>query len=317
MAILKITGTIFRSYITRRLLMAPLVMLVMLSVTFFLIRLAPGGPFSSERDVSPAVEQALRERYALDQPLPMQYWSYLRGVCRGDLGPSIRHRGRDVNTIVADHLPVSFLLGGLALSLAVCVGVSAGFLAALKARSWIDYTAMGACVLGISLPAFVIGPLLQAFFARYLHWFPVSGSGSPKHVVLPALALASPFAARFARLARAGLLEVLSQDFIRTARSKGLRERVVLLRHAVRGGLLPVVGYLGPAIASITTGSLVVEKIFGIPGLGREFVESALSRDYMLVMGTVVVYGGMIVLCNVATDAFHACLDPRMRERNG
>lgn len=295
--------------------MAPLVMLVMLSLTFFLIRLAPGGPFSSERDVSPEVERALRQRYALDQPLPMQYWTYLRGVCHGDLGPSIRHRGRDVNRIVADHLPISFLLGSLALSLAVSVGVLAGFLAALKVRSWIDYTAMGVCVIGISLPAFVIGPLLQAVFARYLGWLPVSGTGSPKHLVLPALALAAPFAARFARLARAGLLEVLSQDFIRTARSKGLRERVVLVRHAIRGGLLPVISYLGPAIASITTGSLVVEKIFGIPGLGREFVESALSRDYMLVMGTVVVYGSMIVLCNLASDVVHACLDPRMREK--
>jgi oligopeptide transport system permease protein len=222
-----------------------------------------------------------------------------------------------VRRIIVDHLPVSVMLGSLALVVACVVGVGAGFVSALRARSWLDYAAMGACVLGISLPVFVMGPLLQAFFARKLGLLPVSGTGTVGHLILPALALSLPFAARFARLTRAGMLEVLGEDFVRTARAKGLSEPTVLLRHAFRGGILPVVSYLGPAVASVTTGSLVVERIFSIPGLGREFVESALNRDYTLVMGTVVVYGTLIILCNLLTDIAYAVLDPRVREQTG
>lgn len=301
----------------KRLLVAPLVLLVLVSATFFLIRLAPGGPFSAERDFPPEVEAALNQRYHLDRPLHIQYLSYLGNLLKGDLGPSLKHRGRTVNQIVADHLPVSLVLGALGICLACTVGVAAGLVSALRPRTWIDYTAMGACVLGISLPVFVIGPILQTILARKLHWLPVSGIGTPRHLILPALALALPFAARFARLTRAGMLEVLGEDFIRTARSKGLSDQAVLLKHAVRGGLLPVVSYLGPAIASVTTGSLVIERIFNIPGLGREFIESALSRDYTLVMGTVVVYGTMIVLCNLLADLVYMILDPRVRGKGG
>jgi len=304
-------------FLLKRFIASPLVLLALISATFFLIRAAPGGPFSSERDFPPEVEAALRERYSLDKPLVSQYLSYMGSLAKGDLGPSLRHRDRSVRQIIADHLPVSFVLGSLALFLSCVIGVSAGFISALRARTWLDYLAMGCCVLGISLPVFVLGPLMQLLFARKLGLLPVSGTGTVGHLILPALALSLPFAARFARLTRAGMLEVLGEDFVRTARSKGLRERNVLLRHVFRGGILPVVSYLGPAVASVTTGSLVVERIFTIPGLGREFVESALNRDYMLVMGTVVVYGTMIIVCNLVTDVAYALLDPRVRDQVG
>lgn len=301
-------------FLIRRLLTAPLVLLLVTSVTFFLVRMAPGGPFSSERSLPPEVEQALLERYSLDEPLPAQYLHFIGNLIRGKLGPSMKHRGRGVGEIIATHLPVSLGLGATALSLALTLGVTAGLVSSLSPRSALDYTAMGICVLGISLPSFVFGPILQAVFSRWFGVLPVSGIGSPLHFVLPALALSLPFAARFARLTRAGMLEVLSEDFVRTARAKGLREQTVLLRHAFRGGLLPVVSYLGPATASVTTGSLVVERIFSIPGLGREFVESALNRDYTLVMGTVIVYGTMIILCNLLADIAYAVMDPRVRD---
>jgi len=232
-------------FLAKRFAATPLVLLILISATFFLIRAAPGGPFSSERDYPPEVEEALRQRYSLDRPLFVQYLSYMGNLARGDFGPSLRHRDRSVRQIIAHHLPVSFVLGALALALSCLIGVGAGFVSALRARSWIDYLAMGACVFGISLPVFVVGPMLQAFFSRKLGLLPVSGTGTFSHLILPALALSLPFAARFARLTRAGMLEVLGEDYIRTARSKGLREQAVLLRHAVRGGILPVVSYLG------------------------------------------------------------------------
>ncbi len=300
-----------------RILLAPIVLWLMISITFFLIRLAPGGPFSAERALPPEVEQALMERYHLDKPVLVQYGYYLGGLVKGDLGPSLKHQGRTVNDIVAEHLPVSFVLGCFALCVALVLGVSAGMISALKPRTPVDYVAMALAVLGISLPVFVIGPLLQMLFARSIKLFPVAGTGDLWHMVLPAFALGLPFAARFARLTRAGMLEVMNQNFIRTARSKGLRESTVILRHALRGGVLPVVSFLGPAIASITTGSLVVEQIFSIPGLGREFIQSALNRDYTLVLGTVVVYGTMIIFCNMLTDLSYAILDPRVRGGGG
>jgi oligopeptide transport system permease protein len=299
--------------IAKRFLLAPLILLVMISATFFLVRLAPGGPFSAERALPPEVEKAMMARYHMDDPLLTQYAYYLGSLLKGDLGPSLKHRERTVNQIVAEHLPVSFVLGAWALVISLCLGLGAGLLSALVPRTIFDYAAMGLAVLGISLPAFVVGPLLQMGFARGLKWFPVAGTGSWEHLVLPAFALGLPFAARFARLTRAGMLDVLSEDFIRTARAKGLTECTVILRHSLRGGMLPVVSFLGPAIASITTGSLVVERIFSIPGLGREFVESALNRDYTLVMGTVIVYGTMIIFCNLLTDLAYAVLDPRVR----
>jgi oligopeptide transport system permease protein len=286
----------------------------MVSATFLLVRMAPGGPFSAERQLPPEVERALRERFHLDQPLHVQYVKTLAGLLRGDFGPSMKNRERDVADILRQHLPPSLLLGSLAIALALAAGVAAGSISALRPGSAGDYLAMGAAVLGISLPAFVIGPLLQLLFAMRLGWLPVAGYGSPAQLVLPAMTLALPFAARFARLSRAGLLEVLGEDYIRTARAKGLSERMVLMRHALPGALLPVISYLGPAVAAVTTGSLVVERVFSIPGLGREFVESALNRDYTLVMGTTIVYGLFIIACNTLTDLAQLAMDPRLRE---
>mgnify|MGYP006288195669 CR=1 FL=1 len=296
----------------RRLLYAPLVLLLLITLTFFLIRLAPGGPFSAERNLPPEVERELMERFHLDQPLHVQYLRMLRGVVTADFGPSMRHRERDVNEIIAAHLPPSMLVGGAAILLALWIGVSIGVVSALRVNSAVDYVGMGIAVIGISLPAFVFGPLLQLLFAMRLNWLPVAGYGRPAQLILPALTLSLPFAARFARLTRAGMLEVLSQDFIRTARSKGIPEAVVVRRHALRGALCPVISFLGPAVAAITTGSLVVERIFNIPGLGREFVEGALNRDYTLVMGTTIVYGTFIIVCNTVSDLAYAWLDPRV-----
>ena len=290
-----------------------IVLLLLMTLTFFLVRLAPGGPFSAERELPEAVEQALNSKFGLDQPVWVQYLWMLKGAARGDFGPSMKHLDRSVNEIIAQHLPPSILLGSLAILLALWSGVSVGIVSALRSNSWLDYTGMGAAVIGISLPAFVFGPLLQLVFAMKLNLLPVAGYGRPAHLLLPALTLALPFAARFARLMRAGMLDVLNEDFIRTARAKGLPERITVMRHALRGAVLPVVSFLGPAVAAIITGSLVVEKIFNIPGLGREFVESALNRDYTLVMGTTVTYGAFIVLFNLLADITHMILDPRLR----
>ena len=302
-------------YCVIRLLQAPIVLFLLVTITFFLIRFAPGGPFSGEKKHSAEVQAALEAKYHLDKPLAAQYFRFIGQLLKGDLGPSLKHKERNVNEIIGNHLPTSMLLGSLAISLALMLGLSAGIIAALRQNTVLDYSVMTVAVLGISLPTFVIGPLLQMSLAMRAHIFPVAGyhgPSSPLYLVLPAVTLALPFAARIARLMRAGMLDVLGQDFVRTARAKGLHERTVVLRHALRGGILPVISYLGPAIAAITTGSLVVEKIFQIPGLGSEFVNSALNRDYFLVIGTVIVYGSFIVCCNLIADLAYGILDPRV-----
>jgi oligopeptide transport system permease protein len=293
----------------------PIVLLLLITLSFFLMRFAPGGPFDGERDVDPAIEAALGEKYNLNEPLHMQYFLYVKDLCKGDLGPSFKHRARSVNEIIANTLPHSLFVGFLAMGLAIASGIGAGIVAALRHNSVFDYGSMTLAVLGISLPTFVIGPLLQLACAIYNKWLPVAGYDSyhsPSYLVLPAITLALPFTARIARLMRAGMLDVLNQDFVRTARAKGLRERVVIMRHTLRGGVLPVLSYLGPAIAAAMTGSLVIEKIFQIPGLGREFVEAALNRDYTLVMGTVIVFGVLLIIMNLLVDIAYAMLDPRV-----
>jgi oligopeptide transport system permease protein len=297
----------------RRLLQLPVVLAVLVSATFLLMRAAPGGPFSAERALPADVERALNARFGLDQPLPVQFARTVQGILVGDFGPSMKHRDRRVRAIIAEHLPASMLLGGLALALALTAGVSAGALAALRANTLTDYALTAVTVLGISLPVFVFGPLLQILFAMRLGWLPVAGYGTWRDLILPAATLALPFAARVARLTRAGMLEVLTADYIRTARSKGLSEGTVVWRHALRGALLPVVSFLGPAAAALLTGSVVVEKVFSIPGLGREFVEAALNRDYTLVLGTTVLYGALVAVLNLASDLLHGLLDPRAR----
>ena len=278
-----------------------------------MIRFAPGGPFSSEKKVSPEILKNLQAKYHMDEPLFMQYLRYLRDLSRLDLGPSFRHANRTVNEIISKALPVSIELGLLSLTWALLIGVTAGCLAALKPNSIWDYLPMSISILGICLPTFVIGPVLVLAFGLKLGWLPVAGWDSWQDRVLPSLTLGFAYAAYISRLTRGGFMEIRNQDFIRTARAKGLSETRVLLKHAFRGGILPVVSYLGPAIAGIVTGALVTESIFNIPGLGRFFVESALNRDYTVVMGTSLLYFSLIFLCNFVVDILYVFLDPRVR----
>lgn len=296
--------------------MAPLVLFVLVTISFFLMRAASGGPFDAERGVDPEIEQALRAQYHLDDPLAVQYLRFLGDLVRGDLGPSFSKPGVQVAEIIADFLPVSLWLGMISLSIALLTGLSAGIVAAMRHNRWQDHSAMMVALVGLSVPSFVTGPLLMLLFAVHWNWLPVTGWDGYlglRHLILPATCMALPFAARIARLTRTGMLEIIHQDFVRTARSLGLREHQVVLGHALRGALIPVLGFLGPAIASLVTGSLVVEQIFQIPGLGREFVEAAFNRDYTLVMGTVVVYGVVIILANTASDILLGWVDPRVR----
>jgi oligopeptide transport system permease protein len=296
-------------------MLAPLVLFILITISFFLIRLAPGDPFSSEKEISPEVRAAFEAKYYLDKPLASQYFHFLGMILQGDLGLSMKNKQKTVNEIISEALPPSLYLGSLALTLALAIGMTAGIIAAVKQNSSVDLTCMGLAVLGISLPTFLIGPLFQLIFSVHFKVFPISdyAGGQWNHMVLPALTLALPFSARIARLMRAGMLDALRQEYIRTAKAKGLPNRIVILRHALRGGVQPVISFLGPAIASITTGSLVVEKIFNLPGLGREFVESAINRDYSLVLGTVILYGTFIIVCNIATDILQGLIDPRVR----
>lgn len=292
-----------------------LTLFLLITLTFFLIRLAPGDPFSGEKDIPPEVKLELQKAYGLDGPLISQYGRYLWRLVRyQDLGPSSKQKGRTVNEIIGGLIWNSVQLGVCAMILALLFGVSAGVIAALRQNSMFDYFSMGVSTVGLAVPTFVVGPIFVLVFALYLGWFKTSGFDDfPRDYVLPAITLALPFAARISRLARAGLLEVIHQDYIRTARSKGLLERVVVIRHALKGGLLPVVTYIGPALANILAGSLVVEQIFQVPGLGTEFIKSAGNRDYMLVMGTVIIYGSLLVFMNLLVDLTYGFLDPRIR----
>ncbi|MBM4033250.1 MAG: ABC transporter permease subunit [Planctomycetes bacterium] len=301
------------SFLLRRLLASALTLLAIVLLSFFLMRLVPGGPFDQERALSPEVRQALEKKYGLSDPMPVQCLRYLWGLMRGDLGPSLSQPDRSVNRILAEGLPRSALLGATALLIALLVGGLAGVYAALHHNQAADYAAMGLVMLGVSIPSMVLAPLLVTLFALSLHWLPTSGWGSPAHIVLPAFALGLAYAARIARLTRGGMLEVLRQDHIRTARAKGLSEAAVVRRHALRLGLGPLVSYLGPATASILTGSFVIEQIFDIPGMGRHFVNAATSRDYTLALGTVIVYSSLLVLLNLVVDVVHALMDPRIR----
>ena len=291
------------------------VLLVIVSVSFFLMRLAPGGPFDQERALPEQVRANIEARYHLDEPLGRQYLRYLGDVVRGDLGPSFRYPDRSVNELLALGFPVSLTLGLCALAFAVALGGVSGILAALGRNSLVDYLTMTLSLGGVSVPNFVLGPILMLVFALGLGWLPVAGWDSWRHLILPSVTLGAFYAAYVARLTRAGMLEVIGQDFIRTARAKGLRESVVVLRHALPGAVLPVLTYLGPASAAVLTGSVVVETIFSIPGIGRYFVSSALNRDYTMVLGTVVFYSVLLVGFNLLVDVLYAYLDPRVQVR--
>ena len=284
------------------------------TITFFLVRLAPGSPFDQERNVSPEIRRNLDAYYGLDKPILTQYWRYFsKLVTTGDFGPSYKYSNRTVTEIISESLPVSFELGIYAMIIAVAMGVTAGVLASLRPNTITDYLPMSLSMVGISMPTFVMGPILLLFFGLHLGWFNVSGWNSPGDKVLPALTLGFYYAAYFARLTRGGMLEILSQDYIRTARAKGASETRVVLRHALRGGLLPAVSFMGPALAGIITGSFTVETIFQIPGLGRYFVTAALNRDYTLVMGTVILFAALISIFNLVVDVVMVWLNPRLK----
>ena len=300
-------------FITSRLLQSAFALFVVVSATFFMLRAAPGGPFTQEKAVTLEILRNLEAHYGLNQPLWKQYVSYLGSLIHGDLGPSFKYANRTVNEIVGEKFPVSAELGAEALAIALVLGVGLGVVAAIRRNSWADYIASTFGMLGISVPTFVIGPLAVLAFAIHFRWFNASGWYGPIDRVLPAITLGIAYAAPISRLTRGGMLEVLHQDFIRTARAKGASESRIVLRHALRGGLLPVVAYLGPAIAGILTGSFVIETIFQIPGIGREFVNSAFNRDYTLVLGTVILYAALIMGLNLAADIAQAWMNPKVR----
>lgn len=298
-----------------RLLLTLVTFWVIVSAVFFLLRLAPGGPFDGERRLPPEVEANLRAAYHLDEPLPTQYLRYLGMLARGDLGPSFRQKDFTVNELVAAGAPVSLRVGALALLLAVAIGLAVGVRAGSRAGGAWDRWLMGMTNLGLALPAIVLAPLAVLLFAVRLGWLPAGGVGSPAHYLLPAFTLALPFAAAIARLARGSVVETLQEPHVRTALAKGLPPQRILRRHVLPLALLPVVSFLGPAAAAMLTGSVVIEQIFELPGIGRYFVQAALNRDYTLVMGVVVVYAVLILSFNLLVDAAYARLDPRIRLR--
>lgn len=297
----------------KRLLGAIPTLLVLIALAFFLIKVAPGGPFDTDRQLSPEIEANLRAAYKLDEPLYKQFGLYLGGLLKGDFGPSFQYRDYTVTELIATGFPVSLRLGGMAMMLAFFVGVTVGTIAALKQNSFTDHASMAAAMTGISIPNFVMAPLLVLLFAVTLRWLPAGGLGDWRNFVLPVIALALPQIAYIARLTRGSMIEVLRADFIRTARAQGLPQRAVIIRHALKPALLPVISYLGPATAAIITGSVVIEQIFGVPGLGRFFVQGALNRDYTLVMGVVVFYGVLIIVFNLIVDLVYGWLDPRVQ----
>ncbi len=302
------------NYSIKRLLSAIPTLLVLITVAFFLIRVAPGGPFDSERALAPEVEANLAAKYHLDEPLIFQYGRYLWQIARFDFGPSFHYLDWTVNDLIAQGAPVSFTLGGLALILALLIGIPIGTWAAINQNKPIDYTVMSVAMIGISVPAFVMAPVLILVFAIALGWLPAGGwAFSVDRMLLPVVTLALPMVAYVARITRGSMIEVLHSGFIRTARAKGMPEKDILKNHALKPAMLPVLSYLGPAAAGVLTGSVVVERIFTIPGIGSYFVQGALNRDYTLVMGVVILYGVLIILFNFLVDLLYAWLDPRIR----
>ena len=303
-------------FIVRRLLVTIPTILVVISITWVLIKLAPGNFYSGEKQLSPAVEKSIREKYGLDKPWYQQYGKTMWGIIGHlDFGTSLRYEGQSVNTIIKRSFPVSAAVGILAYLLALIVGVTAGSIAALKQNSKWDYASMAVAMLGISIPNFVLGPILVLIFSLSLYWLPPSRwEGFPsRNLVLPVLTLSALYMAYIARLTRAGMLEVLRSDYIRTARAKGLSERDVVIRHALRGGLMPVISYTGPALAFLLTGTVVVERIFALPGLGTYFIQASLNRDEPLIIGIVAFIAITLLFMNLLVDIAYAYLDPRVR----
>jgi oligopeptide transport system permease protein len=303
-------------YFFTRLAGAVPTLLIIVTATFFLMRAAPGGPFDREQTLPPEIMANLQSAYGLDQPIWTQYARYLKSLMHGDFGPSFKYKDFTVTELIGQGFPVTLQLGVIAMALALSVGIPAGVFAALRHNSAADHAAMSLAMIGIAIPSFVVLPFLGLVFGVYLHWLPVAGwePGSLRHLILPVIALALPPLAYIARLTRGSMLEVLRSHFIRTAFAKGLPLHTVILRHALRPALTPVASYLVPAVASIMTGSLVVESIAGLPGIGRYLVQGALNRDYTLVLGMVIIYSALLIGMGLLVDVFHAWLDPRVRQ---
>jgi len=306
------------SYMIKRIVGALPTLLILITISFFLIRVAPGGPFDSEKDLPPEIQKNLEAKYHLDEPLYQQYFRYIGDIVQGDFGPSFQYKDYTVTELIAKGFPVSLTIGGFALMLALILGVSLGTVAAVKQNTWVDYLLMSTAMTGISIPNFVVAPLLILFFAVYRNWFPAGGWGDGQwnYLVLPVVALSLRYIAYIARLMRGSMIEILQSDYIRTAKAKGLSTFQTVFKHALKPALMPVVSYLGPAAAGIITGSVVIEKIFGVPGLGRYFVQGALNRDYTLVMGVIIFIGVLIVVFNLIVDILYAYLDPKIRLEN-
>ena len=304
-------------YTLRRLLEAVPTLFLVIVLAFLLVHAAPGGPFDDERVLPPEIEINIEAAYHLDEPLYMQFLRYVGGVVQGDFGPSYSYRDYTVSELIGQSFPISLQLGALAMLLAAIVGVSTGIIAALRQNSPLDKVVMGVAMTGVSIPVFVVAPLLVLLFAVKLQWLPASWTGSQgvSRLLLPVVSLALPQIAYVARLTRASLIDVLSSDFIRTARAQGLGTAAIIRYHALKPAILPVLSYLGPAIAAVLTGSVVVEQIFGIPGLGQLFVRGSLNRDYTLVLGVVIFYASLIVLFNLVVDLLYGVIDPRIRRR--
>jgi oligopeptide transport system permease protein len=301
-------------FIVRRAVWLVLTLWIVFTLSFFLMRNTKGSPLDrSDRKLDASVRQLMEERYGLNKPLHIQYWDALTSYLRGDLGYSLVEKDKRVDYFISSGLPISATLGLLALSLAIVIGVTIGVLAALRRGRWLDTTLMGIATLGIALPNFVLASLAVLLFAFVWRWFPPAGWGTLEQLILPVACLAAPYAAYIARLTRTSMLEVLGQDYLRTAMAKGLSPSRIIIRHALRGALLPVVTYLGPASAGILTGSLVIEQVFGIPGLGTHFVQAALTYDYTLCMGLVLLYTLILYTLNFLVDLSYSWLDPRVK----
>ena len=303
-------------YMIRRFLGLIPTLFIIITLSFFIIRIAPGGPFDVEKALPKQILENIEKKYHMDEPLIKQYGRYLLDVLRGDLGPSFRYQDHDVSFYIFNSLPNSLFLGIVSLTIAVTLGIGVGMISAVRQNTWVDYTAMSFAVIGISVPLFVVGPVLMYFLALQWKLLPTSGWITGRHgwvtLIMPAVTLAFPYFAYNARLSRASILEVLRSDYVRTARAKGLKERTILFKHVLKGALLPVVSYLGPAFAGIITGSVVVETIFRVPGMGKFFVQAAFNRDYTLIMGTVIVYSALLIIMNFIVDIVYSFLDPRV-----
>ncbi len=301
--------------ILRRIGIAIPVLLTVVTLTFLMVHSAPGGPFDEEKAVTPEVLAKLNEKYNLDQPLVVQYFDYLKGVVQGDFGPSFRYPGRSVTELISIGLPITFELALYSILFALAIGIFAGILGALRPNTPLDYIPMSTAMIGICVPSIILGPILTLVFGIWFEWLPVSGWGDmPGDKLLPTLTLGTAYAAYCARLTRGGMLEVLNQDFIRTARAKGLSETRVVIVHALRGGLTPVIAFLGPAMAGLLAGSFVVETIFGIPGLGRFYVEAAFNRDYTMILGSSIFFSFLFISFNLISDLVAAALNPKLRD---